>query len=75
MDEIKINAGTLRLTRNLSIIATTGCLVVGSMLASGHAVFPLSPINQSICGGIIDLCAIYPAVIGYKSHMKLKKMK
>lgn len=75
MKEVKTDLGTLRFNRNLALFATAGCLVVGSLIASGNVVVPIEPTTQMICGGVVDMCAIFPGTIAYKNHKQLKKRK
>lgn len=75
MKEVKTSAGTLRFNRNLSLIATAGCLTVGTLICTGNLVVPVEQTTQMICGGIANLCAIFPATLAYNNHKQLKKIK
>lgn len=75
MKEVTTSVGTLRFNRDLSLIATAGCLAVGTIICTGNIAIPVEQTTQIICGGIVDLCAIFPGSLAYKNHKQLKKLK
>lgn len=75
MKEVKTNAGMLRLNRNLSLAATTGCLIIGGCIATGNIVVPIEACTQTFCSAIMGVCSVFPGVIAYKNHKQLKKIK